>query len=175
MKFVPKTNPCALFDDYIAIKKPQNWKKVEAGPKLVLHQHLLEEQQHLCVYCQQSIPKKRQKDQPPTFLHPSHVEHIRPKSIFRHLVFDHKNLAVSCDGFEIDAAARAHPDFCGHKKDDFFDDALFVHPSFPHRPFSPVSPNGLGPQNPTFIENICFKKSAPIHLWPILKQIFAPK
>lgn len=128
MKFVAKTTPCVPFDAWIAAQNPADWSKVKADKKLILHQHLLREQQHLCIYCQQSIPFKRQKDRLPTDIHPSHIEHIRPKMAWPNLVFDQKNLAVSCEGFDVDLTTRTRPDFCGHEKGDDLDEALFLHP-----------------------------------------------
>ncbi len=127
MRFVPKTSRCTDFDAY---PKPNNWGKFDASIKLNLHQHLLREQQHLCVYCQQSIPRKSQKDdhaaRPPE-LHPSHIEHIRPKETFPKLTFEHTNLGVSCNGFDI-AQSPTAPEFCGHPKGSQFDDLKFLHP-----------------------------------------------
>lgn len=130
MRYISKANRCADFDAYA---KPAGWSGFDSGIKLILHQHLLAEQQHLCIYCQQSIPKKARKDDhsaSPPLLHPSHIEHIRPKDAgqFPHLTFEYTNLSVSCNGFDIDAATAAAPDFCGHPKGKRFDDALFLHP-----------------------------------------------
>lgn len=124
MRYISKTNRCADFDAYA---KPARWSSFDSNVKLTLHQHLLAEQQYLCVYCQQSIPRKLPKGK----LHPSHIEHIRPKSArqFPLLAFEYTNLSVSCDGFEIDPAVpRTSPEFCGHPKEDKYDDALFLHP-----------------------------------------------
>lgn len=131
MRYIDKSNRCADFDTYA---KPANWPSFDKNIKLLLHQHLLKEQQHLCIYCQQSIPSKTQKDDPianPKILHPSHIEHIRPKEAgkFPLLTFEYTNLAVSCDGFEIGSTLpRRSPDFCGHPKKSIFDDTLFLHP-----------------------------------------------
>ncbi len=130
MRYISKTNRCLAFDAYA---KPAGWSGFDSSVKLTLHQHLLAEQQHLCIYCQQSIPKKTQKDDhfaSPPVLHPSHIEHIRPKDAgqFPHLSFEYTNLSVSCNGFDIDAATAATPDFCGHPKASQFDDTRFLHP-----------------------------------------------
>jgi uncharacterized protein (TIGR02646 family) len=117
MRFIDKTNRLTRFDSYILTKKPRNWADVNSGEKLLLHQYLLAQQKHLCIYCQQSIPQKTSKNIPPSVIHPSHIEHIRPKSTFSALELEQNNLSVSCNGFEIDAAATLNPDFCGHKKD----------------------------------------------------------
>lgn len=56
--------------------------------KRELKSHRLLEQRGVCCYCQQ-------------YIHGQHkmtldIEHILPKSIFKHCIFDLKNLAVSC-------------------------------------------------------------------------------
>lgn len=131
MRFIDKTKRrCTDFDNYVAAKRPTKWADFDANIKLILHQHLLIEQHYLCIYCQQSIPKKRVKDVPPLILHPSHMEHVRPKGIriYLHLVFDYLNLAVSCNGFDTNLGITAAPDFCGHPKKNAYNDTLFLHP-----------------------------------------------
>lgn len=129
MRYIPKTNRCADFDNYLAKSRPSVWNGFNKDVKLKLHQHLLKEQRYLCVYCQQSIPPKLLKDIQPGTIHPSHIEHIRPKEIgqWPHLTFDYTNLGVSCNGFDTNLPAGAH-DFCGHPKANAFDDTLFLHP-----------------------------------------------
>lgn len=107
---------------------PAGWGRFDNNIKLLLHQHLLNEQQYLCIYCQQSIPPKLVKDTPAA-KHPSHLEHIRPKDtgMFPHLMFEYTNLSVSCNGFDIEQPPTS-PEFCGHKKENIYDDTLFLHP-----------------------------------------------
>jgi uncharacterized protein (TIGR02646 family) len=99
--------------------------------KLALHRHLLAEQKYLCIYCQQSIPDKTQKDDQmanPPVRHPSHIEHIKPREVFPDLIFEHTNLAVSCEGFDIELSNRNAPEFCGHPSKSKFNEALHLHP-----------------------------------------------
>ena len=131
MRYINKNNHCIAFDRYIATTPPRNWKKLNLNIKLILHQHLWREQKSLCVYCQQSIRQKLVRDIPNNPLHPSHVEHIRPKDDagdFAHLVFEHTNLAVSCNGSDVDDVTDILPKYCGHAKLNTHDDALFLHP-----------------------------------------------
>jgi uncharacterized protein (TIGR02646 family) len=131
MRYIDKSKRrCTEFDNYVAAKRPTKWKKFDANVKLILHQHLLTEQQHLCIYCQQSVPQKHVKDRAPFVIHPSHVEHVRPKDEekFPDLTFDYLNLAVSCNGFDVlDTLVSSH-DFCGHPKANVYDETLFLHP-----------------------------------------------
>lgn len=130
MRYIDKSRRCPAFDSYT---KPSSWGDFnDSNIKLQLHQHLLQEQQYLCVYCQQSIPPKLQKDDHllPR-LHPSHIEHIRPKDAhqYPHLAFDYGNLTVSCNGFDTSTSPTVRSsDFCGHPKNNDFDDAMFLHP-----------------------------------------------
>lgn len=134
MRYIPQQNRSAEFDEYILEQNPVSWGQLDSTIKLLLHQHLLKEQQYLCIYCEQNIPPKTQKDTlnaDPPERHPSHIEHIRPKEPgqYPHLTFEYRNLAVSCNGFEIKPdPPRTSPDFCGHPKSNAFDDTLFLHP-----------------------------------------------
>ncbi len=130
MRYVDKTNRCSAFDTYIATRKPTTWH-IDSNMKLTLHQHLWEEQKSLCIYCQQSICKKIVKDATGNPLHPSHIEHIRPKDAagtFSHLIFEHSNLAVSCNGNDVDDPLDVVLKYCGHAKLNQHDDSLFLHP-----------------------------------------------
>lgn len=134
MRYIDKGRPCLDFENLVLHNRPTSWnnrKFAQSDVKLKLHQHLLAEQQFLCIYCQQSIPDKLQKDNQlatPPVRHPSHIEHIKPKEKFPELIFDHKNLAVSCDGFDIELAERNNPAFCGHPSKSQFDSDLHLHP-----------------------------------------------
>jgi uncharacterized protein (TIGR02646 family) len=130
MRYIEKTNTCLFFENWKITNTPTNWNHFnDSTVKLALHQHLWKEQKGLCIYCQQSVPQKVSVNAG-SILHPSHLEHIRPKDNhlpYTHLTFDHSNLSVSCDGFDVNDT-RKSPDFCGHKKENVFDDALFLHP-----------------------------------------------
>ncbi len=131
MRYINKNNRCIAFESYITRTPPSNWKKVNVNIKLTLHQHLWAEQKGLCVYCQQSIRKKLVKDAASNPLHPSHIEHIRPKDTtgtYAHLIFEHTNLGVSCNGSDVDDISDILPKYCGHAKLNTHDDALFLHP-----------------------------------------------
>lgn len=89
---------------------------------------LLREQGWLCCYCQRRIAEP-----PPTL--PSeqcHVEHLLPRAHFPRLMFEHHNVAASCE--EGDAEAPRTPLHCGAVKADWpTPDALpwFVSPVDP--------------------------------------------
>lgn len=127
MRYLSKTSRCGDFDTYLAAEAPNNWGDFDSNEKLKLHQHLLAEQQYICIYCQQSIPPKYAKNAPGNPDHPSHIEHIRPRNLRPDLTFEYENLGVSCEGFDTVMPVGSH-DFCGHPKANLFDDTLFLHP-----------------------------------------------
>jgi uncharacterized protein (TIGR02646 family) len=75
-------------------------------------QSLTGEQNHLCCYCESAI-----KDSD------SHIEHYKPRSRKQMLMYDYSNLACSCNGGINDDR------HCGHKKDNNYNDKLFIDPS----------------------------------------------
>ncbi|MFJ4588129.1 HNH endonuclease [Pseudomonas moraviensis] len=74
-----------------------------------LKDHRLREQRGVCCYCQQYIQGQHSMT--------LDLEHILPKSIFTHCIFDLKNLAVSC---------RRCNFYKGDKVDFLLDDLLMV-------------------------------------------------
>lgn len=125
MRYIRKTEKCQEFEEYIAAAQPTRWD-VPGDIKLKLHLHLWREQQGLCIYCQQGIPEKKQREYPR-----SHIEHIRPKGLaqYAHLAFCHANLSVACEGFDCRRASERPPqEFCEHRKGDAYDEARFLNP-----------------------------------------------
>jgi uncharacterized protein (TIGR02646 family) len=81
--------------------------------KTQLHNALLKEQGYICCYCQMNITKEN-----------SHIEHLKPRSIYPNLALDYKNLLASCQR----ERERREPQHCGVKKDDWYDEDLMVSP-----------------------------------------------
>ena len=83
-----------------------------------LKEYLLEkEQNYLCGYCEAKVT-----------LDNSHIEHIKPKDIDEDsLTFDYENLLISCDGICFSKNNKRMT--CGHKKDNKFDEELFLNPT----------------------------------------------
>ena len=129
MRYIPKIAPCATFESYKISENPLIWRDFkDSSVKLHLHQHLWQEQKGLCIYCQQAIPQKVSVDSSGN-IHPSHIEHIRPKSAFPNLTFEHSNLSVSCEGYNIlTPPSPIRKSFCGHLKENDYDANLFIHP-----------------------------------------------
>jgi len=97
MRFIDKPKRCQDFDNFIS--NPNNllgsWD-LPTDVKTTLHNHLVEEQKGLCIYCQQSIQKKFGPDYPSKTL----IEHLRPRGKYYELTFVYCNLSVSCQGFD---------------------------------------------------------------------------
>lgn len=131
MRHIEKRDLCTDFENYKIRRGSalQTWKHFKnKNIKLSLHQHLWQEQKGLCVYCQQVIPQKVQIDSEGN-IHPSHIEHIKPKSEFPELTFEHSNLSISCEGFDIQNPPNPiAKDFCGHAKANEYNDLLFLLP-----------------------------------------------
>jgi len=125
MKFIQKTSEPDFFKEdtkdlkikiTTASKKSEIWDEYKEKRKLKDY-ILLNEQNGLCCYCESKIT-----------VDDSHVEHIKPKSVdYDNLTFEYSNLLVSCEG-------KCHTDgqaplTCGHKKDNHFDELLFLNPT----------------------------------------------
>ena len=85
--------------------------------KRKLKEHILEkEQNYLCCYCEAKVT-----------LENSHIEHIKPKSLdYDNLTFDYNNLLISCNGTCFSSENK--PKTCGHKKENKFNENLFLNP-----------------------------------------------
>lgn len=81
--------------------------------KTKLHDALLQEQGYICCYCGMRITKEN-----------SHIEHLKPRSIYPQLALEYKNLLASCQRDR----ERREPQHCGVKKDDWYDEQLMVSP-----------------------------------------------
>ncbi len=81
--------------------------------KTQLHKALLQEQGYICCYCGMAITKEN-----------SHIEHLKPRSIYPKLALEYRNLLASC---QRDREPR-EPQHCGVKKDKWYDEQLMVSP-----------------------------------------------
>jgi uncharacterized protein (TIGR02646 family) len=90
-----------------------------------LKKYILEnEQNSLCCYCETELTLS-EKGQAGN----CHLEHIKPKDLDeKRLTFDYGNLAVSCQGNNCSEDLKAE-DSCGHKKENLYDETLFLDPT----------------------------------------------
>lgn len=103
------------------VKEIENWSKFSRKKKKWLKSYILEKEQfYLCCYCEIKIMD----------LAKSHIEHLKPKSLdVENLTFDYSNLAVSCEGYCFNEEDDKSKNTCGHKKDNDFDENLFLNPT----------------------------------------------
>ena len=86
-----------------------------------LRQQLVIEQGGICCYCMGRIDNTS-----------AHIEHFWPKGIrqYQHLDLDYNNLFASCEGmrlFDENANMLLKTDeFCGHKKENWFDENMIM-------------------------------------------------
>ncbi|MDF5728863.1 MAG: TIGR02646 family protein [Rhizonema sp. PD38] len=62
-----------------------DWKSFSQPVKNEVYQSLLQEQGYICCYCSRPISRQN-----------CHIEHFKPKSVYRNLTFDYTNLIASC-------------------------------------------------------------------------------
>ena len=148
MRYIDKSNPLVAFDNYILEVQPKSWSKVSDSKKLDLQNHLYEEQNGLCCYCEEQLKPKGFTDNK-NLTHPTHIDHIRAKGnpIYTHLTFEQRNLVLSCMGYplndtpppfvfdEKNRIKRSETQgvtscFCGKYKDEHpFDEKNFLFPT----------------------------------------------
>jgi uncharacterized protein (TIGR02646 family) len=91
------------------------WKRFGNPCKQALTQYIKHEQNDLCIYCECDLNSTS-----------IHLEHLAPQETHFHLRFDYNNLTVSCDGF--DCESQKFKQSCGHRKNNEYDEILFINP-----------------------------------------------
>lgn len=84
--------------------------------KSALVNALLKEQGFLCCYCEVRIDRNN-----------SHIEHIKPQSIYKEEALNYSNMLSSC----LNETKKGEPLHCGRKKGNWFDEVLLVSPLDP--------------------------------------------
>jgi uncharacterized protein (TIGR02646 family) len=105
MKYIVKTSEPESLKIWKELQKETpncNYGSLQNPEKRELHQSLLNEQGKICCYCQSRID-----------LDSSHIEHLKPQSLYRDESLTYQNLLASCQGE--DTASRK-PVHCGHKR-----------------------------------------------------------
>ena len=91
------------------------WKRFGNPCKDALTQHIKDEQSGLYIYCECDLTHVT-----------AHLEHLAPQEQYPHLRFDYQNLTVSCEGVDCDAEKSRQS--CGHRKNNEYDESLFINP-----------------------------------------------
>ncbi|MGD2182837.1 retron system putative HNH endonuclease [Lusitaniella coriacea] len=108
-----------------------SWKNFQKPEKIVLHDALLQEQGYVCCYCGQRIGEdKNRTSQDEKQIIPSHIEHLKPRTLYSNLQLAYANLIASCQGKS--KTPPPIPVHCGHKKGDWYDADLMVSPLDPN-------------------------------------------
>lgn len=143
MRYINKTNKCESWitftKKYEARIRNKKWNKftefrdkntkelVGRTAKRELQNFLFKNQKKLCIYCEQELEIENKENY--------HIEHLKPKSLFRELTYVYDNLALSCNGFicKNNFGEIKKKQFCGHFKNSKFKeenykDELFLNP-----------------------------------------------
>jgi len=132
MRYIDKSKRCEEFDEFIINSYPSTWRDFDNNVKLIFHQHLHDEQGGLCIYCQQKLPLKKEKES--NAHRRSHIEHIRPRASYPCLTFVYCNLSISCEGFDCEIPPtnkQPKQEFCEHRKGkekNEYDEEYFLNP-----------------------------------------------
>lgn len=120
MKYIKKSQEPSSLTEWNKRRgnKTPNWKSFSQPVKNDVYYSLLKEQGYICCYCGRPISRKE-----------CHIEHFKPKSVYKELTFEYTNLIASCQG-EDEERPRV-PVHCGHKKQAWYDEELMVSPLNP--------------------------------------------
>ncbi|MGK7925879.1 MAG: retron system putative HNH endonuclease [Spirulina sp.] len=91
MKYIKKNEEPEIFRDWKALANEDwqpNWDENFQSPeKPAVHRSLLREQGSICCYCGREITRET-----------SHIEHLKPRSLYPDLALNYSNLLASCQG-----------------------------------------------------------------------------
>ncbi|MDD4965120.1 MAG: TIGR02646 family protein [Gallionella sp.] len=117
MRFIQKTQSPDFFEQEKSAAPLTTWESFQNPCKNKFKDFLLTEQQHLCGYCECHLSSND-----------SHLEHLAPQEQYADLRFVYENLIVSCNGTSICDGKSKHKESCGHRKNNEYDQALFLNP-----------------------------------------------
>lgn len=114
MRFIQKTQSPDFFEQEKHGTPLTSWSSFRGRKEL--KKFLLEEQHYLCGYCECNVSEN------------NHFEHIAPQDKYPELRFEYTNLIVSCEGKFFCDGKEQEKESCGHRKDNEYDEALFLNP-----------------------------------------------
>jgi uncharacterized protein (TIGR02646 family) len=100
-------------NDKMCQRNQPNWARLPAEIKSKLRTALLNEQGHICCYCERRIVAGE-----------FHTEHLKPKNQYPQLQLEYDNLLCSCQS-EIQ---QREPRHCGNSKGSWYMDDEFISP-----------------------------------------------
>lgn len=123
MKYIKKNIEPSIFSKWKESPQrvPRTWRSLnnhQNGKRIkkVLKQNLLNEQGFICCYCERRIGIDPES---------SHIEHLKPKVAYPEFELEYDNLLCSCQPQKVNDEKILT---CGHKKDNYYDEHLFVSP-----------------------------------------------
>ena len=116
MRYIEKKTAPTVFIEWLHKISPDWQPSFSNMSKIVKHGlkvALIEEQLGLCCYCESKL---KEQD--------SHIEHLRPQTLFPDLALDYNNMLCSCQA----NLKRGAPRHCGNAKGDWFDEEKLISP-----------------------------------------------
>ena len=117
MRYIQKLETPVFFidnTDYL-----QSWSNYKSSHKRIVKKYILDnEQNNLCCYCESRVN-----------IDNSHIEHIKPKSLYPKLIFNYRNLSISCQGTCHNQEGDNTLYNCGHNKSNDYNENLFLNPT----------------------------------------------
>lgn len=129
MRFVQKGQSPDFFEQekiHVPLNQTSKWNEFQNPCKGKLTEHLIEEQEGLCIYCECDLSSPVTGS---TIARKRHIEHLAPQGSNEDLRFAYHNLTVSCDGQLLSRSRVKEGESCGHRKDDEYDEAWFINPT----------------------------------------------
>ena len=128
MRFIDKSKRYDKFDEYINkntqhLSSTGEWN-LPTDIKNKLHNHILKQQQGLCIYCQKELPEKEKAQHLPESI----IEHLRPRTKYAELTYVFCNLSVACKKHKQKKDKKELIDFCEDRKDEEYDEDKFLNP-----------------------------------------------
>jgi uncharacterized protein (TIGR02646 family) len=139
MRFIEKTSSPASLEAWKTRRnnanQSLNYRELSGVPQLDLKTQLIDEQKHICCYCQQVITKDN-----------STIEHFLPQSKFKLHEVDYLNLHLVCNHSR---GLRGDKKYCDVKKENELIVNTILHPDCEE--FFKYSANGeILPNNPNY-------------------------
>lgn len=128
MRFIKKGTSPDFFEQEkatVGLTSDSKWNEFQNPCKSRFTEHLVQEQDGLCAYCEcdltspvtnSTVPRSR------------HLEHLAPQSEHPELRFSYHNLVASCDGQLLASERIKQGESCGHRKENEYDESWFLNP-----------------------------------------------
>jgi uncharacterized protein (TIGR02646 family) len=119
VKYIKKSEEPEAFSAWKALQNEDwqpSWGNFQKPEKDTVQEALLKEQGYICCYCERRIDERKN----------SHIEHLKPRTLYPDLQLEYANLLASCQGES--ETPPPIPVHCGHQKRDWYEENLMVSP-----------------------------------------------